>query len=139
MVFLMAFSSNLFAGSGDLFSYDKAAVEAELADLTQLESYVAENPATSLSLLETEKNQLLDGLNLYSPYAMGMNFDDPPLGIPSFLWGCAFGIVGVVLVYVITDEDKDETKKSFYGCIASTLVWGVLYAVWFSTAAWWVL
>lgn len=139
MVFLMAFSSNLFAGSGDLFSYDKAAVEAELADLTQLESYVAENPATSLSLLETEKNQLLDGLNLYSPYAMGMNFDDPPLGIPSFLWGCAFGVVGVVLVYVITDEDKDETKKSFYGCIASTLVWGVLYAVWFSTAAWWVL
>lgn len=129
MVLLLAFSSNIFAGSGDLFSYDEAAVEAQLADLTELENYVATNPATTLSLLKTDNNQLLDGLNLYSPFAMGMNFDDPPLGIPSFLWGCVFSVAGVVIVYLVTDEDKDETKKAFFGCIANAVVYGVTYAV----------
>lgn len=139
MVLLMAFSSNLLAGNGDLFSYDKATVEAELADLTELENYVANNPSTTLSLLKTDNNQLLDGLNLYSPYAMGMNLDDPPLGIPSFLWGCVFSVAGVVIVYIVTDEDKDETKKALYGCIANAVVYGVLYAVWFSAASWWII
>ncbi|MGC9341211.1 MAG: hypothetical protein ACP5E3_00775, partial [Bacteroidales bacterium] len=129
VVLLMAFGSNLFAGSGDLFSYDKVAVETELAELTEIENYVASNPETTLSLLKTDNNQLLTGLNLYSPYAMGMNLDDPPLGIPSFLWGCVFSVAGVVIVYLVTDEDKDETKKAFFGCIANAVVYGVTYAV----------
>lgn len=136
-VLLLAFSSGAIAGSGDLFNYDKEAVAAEMADLTELESYVENNPTTTMSVLVQNDNQLLNGLNLTSPNAMGMSFDDAPLGIPSFLWGCVFGVVGVVVVYIVTDEDKDETKKSFYGCIASTLVYVILYAAVWSTAGFW--
>ena len=136
MVLLMAFSTDLFAGAGDLFNYDKMAVEAELADLTELENYVDNNPTKTLSVLAQEGNQLLTGLNLSGPIGLSMMFDDPPLGIPSFLWGCAFGVVGVAIVYFVTDEDNDETKKAFYGCIASTVVFGVLYAVWWSSLGW---
>lgn len=139
MVLLMAFSTDLFAGAGDLFNYDKQAVEAELADLTELENYVDNNPTKTLSVLAQEGNQLLAGLNLSSPIGLSMMFDDPPLGIPSFLWGCAFGVVGVAIVYFVTDEDKDETKKAFYGCIASTVVYVVLYAVWWSSLGWFAL
>ena len=130
---MLAISFNLSASNSDLFSYDRAAVESELAELTELENYVAENPATTLSLLETTENNLISGLDLASPNAMGLFFDDPPLGIPSFLWGCAFGVVGVAIVYFVTDEDKDETRKSFYGCVTSTVIYGVLYAVLWSS------
>ncbi len=139
-VFVMAISMNLQAGVADLFSYDKDAVATELTELTELENYVWMNPASTLSVLVKAGDDLVSGLNLYGPGSMGMTFDDPPLGIPSFLWGCAFGVVGVAIVYFVTDEDTDETKKSFYGCLAGTLVYGVLYAVWWSalwgSAAW---
>ncbi len=129
----MVFSSNLFAGSGDLFSYNKEAVASELAELTKLENYVQNNPASTLSVLLDNENSLLTGLNLYSPNSMGLTYGEPPLGIPSFLWGCAFGVVGVAIVYFVAEEDKDETKKAFYGCITSTVVSGVLYAVFWSS------
>jgi hypothetical protein len=135
IVFVMAISMNVQAGSADLFSYDKNAVTSELAELTELENYVWMNPASTLSVLVETGNDLVSGLKLYGPGSMGMTFDDPPLGIPSFLWGCAFGVVGIAIVYFVTDEDNDETKKAFYGCLAGTLVYGVLYAVWWS--AWW--
>jgi zinc transporter ZupT len=61
--------------------------------------------------------------------------DELALGIPSFLWGCVFGIVGVLVVYLMTDENKDQTKKAFFGCIAGSLIGTVLYVVVFAAAA----
>ena len=134
----MAVSANLNAAASDLFSYNEEAVSAQLADLTELENYIWNNPTTTLSVLVENGNNLVSGLNLASPNALGMSFGEPPLGIPSFLWGCAFGVVGVALVYFISEEDTDETKKAFYGCITSTLVYAVVYVVfwgaWFGTA-----
>lgn len=134
LVFLFTFSSNLFAGNADLFSYDEDAVSSELADLTELENYVWTNPAATLSSLTEEGNSLLDGLKLFSPFAMGMELE-PPLGIPSFLWGCVFGVVGVALVYFIA-EDSDETKKAFFGCLVGAVVYGLVYAVLWAPWAW---
>ena len=45
---------------------------------------------------------------------------DGPVDIPSFIWGCVAGPVGVLVVYLVT-EDNDETKKALLGCI----LWGV--------------
>jgi cytochrome c biogenesis protein CcdA len=53
--------------------------------------------------------------------------NEPPLGIPSFLWGCILGIVGVLIVYIITDGDKAETKKSLWGFLVAVGVYVVLY------------
>ena len=133
IAFILTISSNLFAGSGELFSYNKEAVASEFAELTALENYVWNNPSSTLSVLVADQNNLVSGLDLYSPYSMGMSFGEPPLGIPSFLWGCAFGVVGVAIVYFVSEEDRDETKKAFYGCITSTVVYGVLYAVFWSS------
>ena len=129
IVFILAISNDLAAVNGELFSYNKEAIASEFAELTALENYVLNNPASTLSVLVAAQNNLVTGLDLYSSNSMGLNFGEPPLGIPSFLWGCAFGVVGVAIVYFVTEEDKDETKKSFYGCITSTVVYGVLYAV----------
>ena len=39
--------------------------------------------------------------------------------IASFLWGCAFGWVGLLIVYLVTDNDKEQTKKALWGCLAN--------------------
>ncbi|MFB6316984.1 hypothetical protein [Saccharicrinis sp. FJH54] len=57
------------------------------------------------------------------PYAM-----DEAFGIPSFLWGCVGGVTGIILVKVIT-EDNREAKKAFTGCLMSYILAGVVYAV----------
>ncbi len=126
LLVVLALGGSLSAADGDLFSYNQNAVTTALSELSEIENYVMDNPATSLSLMVENNNSLLNGLSLYSPNAMGFAYGEPPLGIPSFLWGCVFGVVGVAIVYFVA-EDGDETKKAFYGCIVSTLVYGVLY------------
>jgi len=56
----------------------------------------------------------------------------PPLGIPSFLWGFILGVIGILIVYLIT-ENGDETKKALWGCLAFTVLWVVLYFVLFAS------
>ena len=122
------------ANDADLFSYDKNAVTTALADLSAIEDYVVSHPAISIADLTATGNFLVNGIDISSsPFAM---FGEPPLGIPSFLWGCVFGVVGLVIVYIATDQDKDETKKALWGCVTGTVVsilfyfafWGALFA-----------
>lgn len=129
IVIFIASSSNLLASNDELFSYNKETIASEFAELTALENYVQNNPSSTLSVLVADQNNLVTGLDLYTSSSMGLSFGEPPLGIPSFLWGCAFGVVGVAIVYFMTEEDRAETKKSFYGCITSTVIYGVVYAV----------
>jgi prolipoprotein diacylglyceryltransferase len=123
--FLSAFVN---ANNADLFSYDQNQVAQELSQLQSLENYVSANPDITLSSLQAENNSLIANLNLSTNDMSGFAFSgETAFGVPSFLWGCVFSIVGVAVVYFVTDEDKDETKKAFYGCIIN----GVLYTAWY--------
>lgn len=125
------FALNSIASDADLFNYDKATVNQELQDLQSLENYVNSNPGVTLTDLKLDNNQLVSELNI-SAGNLGSFFAsiEPPLGIPSFLWGCVFGVVGVAVVYFVAD-DKEETKKSFKGCVVGTLSATLLYVLFF--------
>ncbi len=62
---------------------------------------------------------------------------EPPLGIPSFLWGCILGVIGILLVYILTDGDKLETKKALWGMLVWVGVWVILYVGVLSSSALW--
>lgn len=136
LIAIFAMALNVNANSADLFSYDKAALETEFADLQMLEDYVYHHQTTTLNELLASGSALIANLNLMgsNPFGPSLVFDDPPLGIPSFLWGCVFGVAGLAVVYFVT-EDDDETKKALWGCITSTVVgvvfyftlWGVIF------------
>ena len=67
--------------------------------------------------------------------------DDPPLGIPSFLWGMCLGLPGLAVVYFVT-EDDEETKKALWGCLVSVAVYGVLYVLYvllLGASFWWAV
>jgi hypothetical protein len=121
------------ANNADLFSYDENQVTQDLSQLQALENYVSANPDISLVGLQAENNSLLANLNLATNNFGGFGLSgEPPLGIPSFLWGCVFTLVGVAIVYFITDQDMAETKKAFLGCVVS----GACYILWW---VFWVL
>lgn len=115
-----------FAGSADLFSYDKQEIENEFESLTQLESYVKCNDGITLSKLVDSNSPMVSGIAFGSPYALSSFLDDAPLGVPSFWWGCCFGVAGIAVVYFVT-EDDEETKSAFKGCVIGTLASAVLY------------
>jgi hypothetical protein len=128
----LCFSAFTKANDADLFSYDKNAVNKELSDLQTLENYVNSNPGVTLTDLQNEQSSLIANIE-FGINSLGNSFSsiEPALGVPSFLWGCVFGIVGVAIVYFVAD-DKEETKKAFKGCIVGTLVYivcDVIYVV----------
>ena len=118
--------TGVFAGNADLFSYDKDQLNSEFANLDMLENYVKINEGITLTSLMNENHPLVAGISLVNPFNPALPFSEPPLGVPSFWWGCIFGVVGIAIVYFVT-EDKDETMASFKGCVVGTLISIVLY------------
>lgn len=124
-------SGSLMAGNGDLFSYDKEEVQQELSTMNDLEQYVGQHQGVTLSDLQAENNELTMGME-NSPNSVlgGLGYGDPPLGVPSFVWGCVLSWVGILVVYLVT-EDNDETKKALWGCVAGAVGWSLFYVVYY--------
>jgi len=121
-----------FASNSDLFKLDYNKVQDEFAQLDQLAQKVKTENLTYADLASTDA-QLVETLALSSTPSIPL--PDGALGIPSFLWGCVLGPVGIVLAYVLTDNDRDEAKKALWGCLANTAVGVIIYFVAFATAA----
>jgi|AACY02.2.fsa_nt_gi hypothetical protein len=122
------------AGKADLFQLDEAEMETSLAKLESLEQTVKAEKGITYDELKALNSEILVGIS-DQPILSDATQGDPPLGIPSFLWGCVFGVAGLAIVYFVT-EDKDETKKALWGCIASSVVGLILwFAVFGATVA----
>ncbi|HKK43812.1 MAG TPA: hypothetical protein VJ963_15455 [Bacteroidales bacterium] len=128
LVFFAGFT--LFANDADLFNLDYNAVEAEFSQLNQLADMVKSNSDMTYSALKLEHGNLIESMNLVSESSLPSDTKNPVLGIPSFLWGCGLGVVGILVVYIISDEDKAETKKALWGCLTWTAVVVVVDVVW---------
>ena len=114
------------ANDAELFSYNKNAVETAMSALNSIEASVAQNPALTVNDL-AKTGVLLNNFSVNAnPFAMA---GDNPLGIPPFVWGfCLLGL-GVVIVYIATDNDKDKAIKALWGCLAGAVVWVVIEVI----------
>jgi len=116
---------------------DEAALNEAMAELNELDQFLSENESVTFADLEASGSDLILNVdNSTSPLGMDQE-NEPPLGIPSFLWGCILGILGILLVYILTDGDKSETRKALWGM----LIWvGVVIilnvGLWSWGAAW---
>jgi len=116
---------------------DETALNEAMMELNELDQYVTDNSGVTYADLELTESELIAGFeNSTSPLGMDSE-NEPPLGIPSFLWGCILGIIGILLVYILTDGDKMETKKALWGMLVWVGVWIVLYVGVFSAASFW--
>ena len=117
------------SGSTSILEIDNAMQELDLID-----RYVEKENANFQSLLE-KNPELLQDVQLASQASEDEFFakgDDRPLGIPGFLWGFCFGVIGMLVVYLTMDEGegrKKEVKNALYGCIVGTLIGYLIYAL----------
>ncbi len=127
-VFTLILTLNLSnAYSIDDFEISKSSYEDAFKELTSLESYVMENSYT-LTDLSTKNNLLITKLQLDTNYSAMSTLEgaEPPLGIPSFVWGLCCGVSGIAIVYFIS-ENTDETKKALNGCLVSGAIYAAVY------------
>jgi Na+/proline symporter len=119
--------SQMRANDAALFSYDRNAMETAISSVAAIENFVAQNPEISINDLAKTGNLLVNGVDI-NTNPFGLN-GEPPLGISSFLWGCIFGWVGLLVVYIATDNDKEQVKKALWGCVTATATWIIFYFV----------
>jgi hypothetical protein len=115
---------NLFANEG--FEYAKAVSESEFEELNKIENYLESHPQATFEVIKTENPDLLANLKLHDkaePESVVLAKDMPLVG--GFWWGCCLGIIGLALVYFITDNDREQVKKALIGCLIATLVWSI--------------
>jgi len=121
-IIFMSYAS--IASNSDLFKIDFNAVNQEFTELNIVEDMVVANPDLTYSSLSISDAGLIESLSLVPNSAVPLANGNAVLGIPSFWWGCGLGLVGVGVVYFLTDKDSSEAKKALWGCLVGSLVWG---------------
>jgi len=138
MLIVFGFGKSM-AEQANLFHYDAVTIENQMAQLDQLEGYVMENPGITLGEMATSGNTLASLVSNTNGIS-GLNLtNEKVFGIPSFLWGCVFSWVGVLVVYLV-GQDKAETKSAIIGCVVGALAYSAFYAVYYlalGNAYWW--
>lgn len=114
--------------------FDDSEIYAAFAEVSDLDQYLAQNDNKTYTDVSQENGTLLNGISASTTLPFTASSDELVMGIPSFLWGCVFGWVGLLVVYLVL-ENKEQTKKALYGCVVSTVVSVVLYVAVFAAAA----
>ncbi len=120
-------SLNNNISENEVLVYNQENINTTFEKLNKVEAFVEQNTEASF---ETIKNtDLLKDIELDTNTLDNVTKDtELPLNIPAFWWGCFLGGLGILLVYVIT-EDKEQTKKALYGCLTAGGVVAVIYIV----------
>lgn len=116
------------AGNAEVFNLDEQEINAEFAQLSELEQFVNANEGITLSEISAANPLLANVGNAADILGILGTLSDPPLGIPSILWGFCFGVVGIAVVYFVSD-DREETKKAFIGCAIAGGIYIVFWVV----------
>jgi hypothetical protein len=109
------------------FTLNEAELSQSFEGLNSLERFINENPDLSIDEIKAQNQELVENVSFESSAIVNPAGDMPIVG--SFWWGCVLGIVGLVLVYFVTDNDKEQTKKALVGCVIGTLVFGGIWAL----------
>ncbi len=115
-------------------NFDESEIYTAFAEVSDLDQYLATNDSKTYSDVNLENSKLLNGISASTTLPFSQSKDEKALGIPSFLWGCVLGWVGLLIVYLML-ENKEETKKALWGCVAGTAVWVVVYVILIAASA----
>lgn len=129
VVFMIFLAGNAFSAADESFNYDKKAIEKEFSDLNQLEQIVHQNPDATFDDLNSQGSlpAELNDLN----FNVSQSPLEPPLGIPGFWWGCTLGPIGILIAYLVSDNDKSQAKSALYGCIVQSGAVALIYVIYF--------
>lgn len=136
---MLMFSSQAVAYTS-IASINSAAELSAVADFDEAEIYAAFNEVDALiatiestnltySELEASNSELIADVSASAAIAMSSASADEPPFISAFLWGCIFNLAGMLIVGITTEFDSSQLRKSAWGCLISSLLYGS-YGVW---------
>ncbi|WP_304231891.1 hypothetical protein [Jiulongibacter sediminis] len=102
----------------EAFTLNEKEIAAEFDQLNKIEKYVQESDVT-LEELQAENSDLVSGIELSANSSNVLSAVEAPLGIPAFWWGCVLSGVGLLLVYILSDQNKADTKQALIGCLVN--------------------
>lgn len=108
------FTSSSFADKSDFFHFDEIEINAQLSQLDQLEDYVKAHKGVTYDEVKLMNADLVANVSRSSA-VMDSEVVGGPLGIPAFVWGCLFGVFGLLIVYLFSMDDK-HTERALLGC-----------------------
>lgn len=133
---LSAITINVEPNSLDesVFSYDQNSIDLALEELNELDNYLNLNTGLTYEDLHSVGNNLITNISdVAAPFGQDEEEkSEVPLGIPAFWWGCFLGWIGILLVYIFTDNDKEQTGKAFKGflvMLGTTTILSVIFIV----------
>lgn len=147
---VMIFQLQAMAGSTlSLSSNDEAAVNFDETEIyssfdqvNDLVSYVSENENVTYADAVSYDKSMVENVSSSAAVALNnTNAGEPPF-VGAFIWGCVLNWVGILIVALTTDMDKDQIMKSVWGCVASTaviVVFELIYVVALGGSYWWAL
>jgi hypothetical protein len=127
--------SSLSAEDESLVSFNESEIYGSFTEIEGLVNYVNQNENATYADLKTNNSSLIDNVSASSALAMNVAGNGTPPVISAFLWGCLFSWVGIIVVYITTDGDSAQIKKSAFGCVVSGLAYILFYVVVYG-AAW---
>lgn len=125
MMVIIALSSDARA-INESFSYDIDEVNTQLAPLTKLEQLHINYPDKTFQELITDNE--LAGYSFAAVSNSQSGFYEPMPILPAFWWGCILGWVGILVVFLVT-QDSLQTKSALWGCIVGSLLGCFIYVI----------
>jgi len=103
--------------------FDEAEIYNAFNDVNELLVTIESSDVTYADLEATDSD-MLNNVSSMAAIAMNSNSSYSPPFISAFLWGCLFNLAGMLIVGITTEFDSDQLKKSAWGCLISSLLWG---------------
>ncbi len=128
LLFFMV-SANSLATNADLFSIDEIAMEAQLSELTELESLVTSSPDLTFDEVASTLDFELEA-HSYALMASKFTLDDMEWG--PFLWGFLCCPVGLFVVVLDDSSTKNEKLSYWIGVGANVVLSGITNGIVFA-------
>ncbi|RYU97608.1 hypothetical protein [Emticicia agri] len=127
LIFLFCATISGFAATSSAadLEYKEQTVDNEFAKIEKLEQFLVSHPKATLETVKKTNPELLEGFELIATTETNFSPTKEMPIVGGFWWGCCLGIVGLGLVYFITDNDKDQVRQALWGCIIATILWGI--------------
>lgn len=104
--------------------FDESEIYAAFDEVSDLVATIESDATITYSELESTNSEMLANVSSSAAIAMSSASSDSPPFISAFLWGCLFNLLGILIVGVTTDFDSDQIRKSAWGCLISSLLFG---------------
>ncbi|MBN2261269.1 MAG: hypothetical protein JW735_00025 [Prolixibacteraceae bacterium] len=114
-------------------SFDADNAEAEIYeafnDIDELVSLLNETDDVTYETLQANNSVLIENVSNSAAVAMSAQEKEGPPIVSAFLWGCVLNWVGLLVVYLTTDSNKEFTKKAWSGCLVNTGCYAGLWLI----------